>query len=434
MDDRSGRGEGRDGPAPRRARPPSLFREELRRAWRELRGPSLSPARGAMAVALGLFIGSIPVFGLHTPLVLVLCVWFQLDAAIAWVASNISNPFFAPFLVTAEVQVGAYLRTGRFLGDFEPSRIADFVGYAFLGAPLVALVIAVAGFAVTFASIHVKRAFVAPAPERAAYRLPANAPPFWHAVERVAARYAPPAISSTAERTRFHYVRIKLLGDPVARLVADGAGEHPGALGDVLDIGCGRGQLGVLLLELDRAKTLRGFDWDAAKVELANRAAQREPALPVGFEADDVRLAPFEAADTVLLIDVLHYLQRDEQDALLARAAAAVRPGGRLLVREADTARGLRSWLTLAEEKLFTLLRFNRGARVCFRPTRELVAVLEGAGLRCEAIPAWGRTPFANVLVIAHRPTEPGATRSGQPSHGAVSYYPGGMSPRGAAR
>ena len=87
-------------------KPPSLLREELKRAWRELRGADLSPARAAAAVALGLFIGSQPIFGLHTPLVLIICLLLQLDALLAWVASNISNPFFAPFLMTGEVLVG----------------------------------------------------------------------------------------------------------------------------------------------------------------------------------------------------------------------------------------------------------------------------------------------------------------------------------------
>ena len=57
--------------------------------------------------------------------------------------------------------------------------------------------------------------------------------------------------------------------------------------------------------------------------------------------------AAIPPADTVLLVDVLHYVSIEEQDAILDRAAAAVRPGGRLLVREADTERGLRSLATL---------------------------------------------------------------------------------------
>jgi uncharacterized protein (DUF2062 family)/2-polyprenyl-3-methyl-5-hydroxy-6-metoxy-1,4-benzoquinol methylase len=392
--------------------PFSLFREELRRAWRELRGSRLSPLRGAAAVAIGLFVGSQPIFGLHTLIVLGLCVWFQLDFAVAWVASNISNPFFAPALLTAEVQVGGYLRTGVFLRldreAVQPGALWHLAGYLAFGAPLVGLALAVLGGGVTWGAVRLKRRFSPAAAPPAPYRLPANAPPWVQAVERVATRYAPPAeVSTPAERTRFHYVRTKLLGDPVARLIADVGGEAPGALGEVCDLGTGRGQLPILLLELGRATSARGVDWDAKKVADAARAASpsgeaMEP-LAATFTSGDVRAADPGSADTVLLIDVLHYLSVAEQDEVLRRAASAVRPGGRLLVREADTERGWRSRLTLLEERLFTALRFNRGERVRFRSAKSLEAVMEAEGLSCEVRPAWGKTPFANVLLIGTR-------------------------------
>lgn len=412
----------------------SLLREEARRAWRELRGSELSAGRTAVAVAIGLFIGSQPIFGCHTPLVLLICLWFRLDAAIAWVAANISNPLFAPALLTAEVQVGAYLRTGSWLRLHEKmswaQALSEFPEYMFLGAPVVGLALAALGGGLIFAVVALKRRR-APLLQRRSvepYRLPDDAPPWIHAIERVAARYSPPESATPAQRTRFHYVRFKLLGDPVARLIADIAGDRPGALGEVLDIGTGAGQLPILLLELGRATRVRGFDWDRAKIEDALRARggapttpapsssespgssgeprspRVAPPLPAEFWCADAREAELGEADTVLLIDLLHYFRVEEQDAILRRAAAAVRPGGRLLVREADTERGLRSAVTLLEERIFTALRFNRGERVCFRPAREIVALLEQLGFTCETRPAWGKTPFSNVLIIGSRP------------------------------
>ncbi|AUX47237.1 hypothetical protein SOCE26_087490 [Sorangium cellulosum] len=410
----------------------SQLREEARRAWRELRGSELSAGRTAIAVAIGLFIGSQPIFGCHTPLVLLLCLWFRLDAAIAWVAANISNPLFAPALLTAEVQVGAYLRTGTWLRLDEKmswtQALSEFPEYMFLGAPVVGLALAVLGGGLIFALVALKRRRAPGLQSRRVepYRLPAEAPPWVHAVERVAARYSPPDGATPAQRTRFHYVRFKLLGDPVARLIADLAGDHPGALGEVLDIGTGAGQLPILLLELGRATRVRGFDWDRAKIDDALRASggtagapprspeltgssgEPRPApvaapLPAEFWCADAREAELGQADTVLLIDLLHYFHVDEQDAILRRAAAAVRPGGRLLVREADTERGLRSSITLLEERIFTALRFNRGERVRFRPAREIAALLEQLGFTCETMPAWGKTPFSNVLIVGAR-------------------------------
>ena len=391
----------------------SPLREELRRAFRELRGADLSPARGAAAVALGLFIGSLPIFGFHLPIILGLCLWLRLDAAVTYVAANISNPFFLPVLLTSEVQVGSYLRTGAFLKlEHELTRAGAmaFTGDLFLGSVVVGLGLAITGGAITWATLAIKRWIKpnsAPAPR---YRLPDEAPPWFHAVERVAGRYAPADGATAAERSRFHYVRTKLLGDPIAKLIADIAGDTPGSLGEIADIGTGRGQLPILLLELGRATKAWGVDWDADKIAAAVKAAASPrddgAALPVEFAAGDARTCDPPAADTVLLIDLIHYVRIEEQDAILARAAAAVRPGGRLLVREADTERGLRSFATLLEELVFTALRFNRGERVKLRPAREIVARLEAAGLACSIQPAWGKTPFSNVLIIGARPLD----------------------------
>ena len=391
----------------------SPLREELRRAFRELRGADLSPARGAAAVALGLFIGSLPIFGFHLPIILGLCLWLRLDAAVTYVAANISNPFFLPVLLTSEVQVGSYLRTGAFLKlEHELTRAGAmaFTGDLFLGSVVVGLGLAIAGGAITWVTLAIKRWIKpnsAPAPR---YRLPDDAPPWFHAVERVAGRYAPADGATAAERSRFHYVRTKLLGDPIAKLIADIAGDTPGSLGEIADIGTGRGQLPILLLELGRATKAWGVDWDADKIAAAVKAAASPrddgAALPVEFAAGDARTCDPPAADTVLLIDLIHYFRIEEQDAILARAAAAVRPGGRLLVREADTERGLRSFATLLEELVFTALRFNRGERVKLRPAREIVARLEAAGLACAIRPAWGKTPFSNVLIIGTRPLD----------------------------
>jgi len=403
----------------------SLFKEEVRRAWRDLRGAELSPARGAAAVALGLFIGSQPIFGCHTPLVLIICLWFRLDAAICWVAANISNPFFAPALLTIEVQVGAFVRTGSLIRmDVEAAKlgiggfIKEFGGDLFLGAPFVGLALAAVGGGLTFAGLTLKRK-LSPGSKRPPYRLPESAPPWVKAVERVAARYAPQAeeTATPAQKTRFHYVRFKLLGDPVAKLIADIEGAKDGALGEVLDIGTGAGQLPLLLLELGRATRVRGVDWDEAKIEDAKKAALGRSS-PAGdaeardakFQRGDARQAELEPADTVMLIDLLHYFRIEEQNEILRRAAAAVRPGGRILVREADTEQGWRSLVTRLEEAIFTTLRFNRGERVKFRPSSEIAGILKDLGFSCRVVPAWGGTPFSNVLIVGSRPAEARST------------------------
>lgn len=394
----------------------SFWREECKRAFRDLKGEDLTPARLGLAVAVGLFIGSLPVFGLHLLLVLFVCLKLRLHAVLSYVAANISNPFFAPALLTAEVQVGGRLRTGQWPRlDREIQAgygaLVDFAGHLLVGAPIVGVGLAAAGFAFTWSFVSVKRLVRPVASDLPPYRLPPEAPIWLHATERVASRYASPDSTSAADKSQFHYVRIKLAVDPIARLIADVEGQRQHALGEVLDIGTGRGQLPILLLELGRASHAHGIDWDRTKIMHARRAAEATPdgAAPAlaTFEAEDARSFTANPADTVLLIDLLHYFTIDEQNAILDRAADHVKPGGRLLVREADTERGIRSWATLLEEKIFTAVRFNRGERVRFRPAREIASRLEARGFACEVIPAWGSTPFSNVLVVARAPLRP---------------------------
>jgi SAM-dependent methyltransferase len=208
------------------------------------------------------------------------------------------------------------------------------------------------------------------------------------AARDVAARYR--------SRPAHYYVRSKLRIDPVARaLVARGEAE---AFGEVVDVACGRGQLSLLLRVLGLASAIVGLDWDEGKVATATEAAGALGA--VTFTRADVREAPLPAADTVLLIDVLHYLTRDEQDALLVRAARAAR--GRVIVRDVDPDAGAASALTHAWEWATTSLGYNRGARVAPRSFDEITSVLEGEGLRVSREPCAARA-MSNVLLVARR-------------------------------
>jgi uncharacterized protein (DUF2062 family) len=90
------------------------LRTQLRRAWARLRGGELTPARAFWSVAVGLFVGVQPTPGLHLPVVLAVCVPLRLDAALGYVATNVSIPPVAPLLWLASIQIGERILTGRF--------------------------------------------------------------------------------------------------------------------------------------------------------------------------------------------------------------------------------------------------------------------------------------------------------------------------------
>jgi len=107
-------------------KPRNLFRKfqekGIKRFFTEdLLGSQDTPEKKAKSIALGVFIGLSPLWGLHTLLVLSLAVFFKLNKAIAFAFSNVSLPPFIPFIVLISIQIGALL-----LGDEKSYSIEDF--------------------------------------------------------------------------------------------------------------------------------------------------------------------------------------------------------------------------------------------------------------------------------------------------------------------
>jgi uncharacterized protein (DUF2062 family)/SAM-dependent methyltransferase len=362
------------------------------RIWRRLRGERQSPARVALAVGSGLFIGSLPVYGLHFSLCLLWCLPLGLDFVATYLAANISNPIVAPFLITLEVEVGSLVTTGHHaaftVARAKQTGILGFVFQAGIGSVFVGLGLAAIGASAAY--------LVARRPGGATGEDAIGASSESSSEERFEA-----AMLRTIERYRRApigdrlYVAGKLRADPVTRMLA----ALPGDFGCVLDAGAGRGQFGLFLSELGRARTLVGFDSDRRKIEVFRRAATGAASV----ELRDLLELPEGDADTVLLIDVLHYLPCVEQDRLLREAAARV-ARGRILIRELDAVPGARSWLTRVGEWLAKITGYNRGrAARHYRPASELVAELTRYGFSCEVLGASRGTPFGNVLIVATR-------------------------------
>lgn len=199
-------------------------------------------------------------------------------------------------------------------------------------------------------------------------------------------------------RSRFTrgFVHWKLRLDPVLRAVLDLARDEP--LGSVVDVGCGRGQLGIALLEAGAADSLTGLDWDE---ELLADAEAAVGGLGTFVHAD-MRVAAVPMGDTVLLIDLLYLLPADAQLALLKRAAAAARR--RLVLRVFDPERGWRSAVGWLSEAGIRLARLYRRTETRPLPLDTIRAGLAEAGFACTTEPCWGVMPLPNVLVVAERP------------------------------
>jgi len=207
-------------------------------------------------------------------------------------------------------------------------------------------------------------------------------------------------------RFAWHFARGKLRHDPLfAGLLRLGLFQSPLR---ILDVGCGQALLANWLAAAAHQRSsawpavspfaaYRGIDLVSADIQRANRA------LPDSAQVAcvDMRTAPFETADRIMMLDVLHYVDAPAQDALIARARAALSDDGRLVLRVGDARAGWRFWQTWLTDQAILMTRGQPPVRLCFRALPEWLAALEAAGFRVEATPMSTGTPFANTLLVA---------------------------------
>ena len=213
--------------------------------------------------------------------------------------------------------------------------------------------------------------------------------PIERALKAAAARYigAPPTFR--------WYALVKYRTDPCYRAIVRRIG------GDsfTVDLGTGLGMLPVLLGELGERRHVLGIEWDPNRMRCCQHAARG--LSDVEMVKGDLHTAPIPACDVITLIDVLHYDEADRQEALLKRCRAALRPGGRLLLREGDGARSGGARWTQIVETWVTRLGWNRGPVVRFRPISELRSTLVSLGFQVEEDELANRFFPGNVLLVA---------------------------------
>ena len=221
-----------------------------------------------------------------------------------------------------------------------------------------------------------------------------------------------PDISRAYGRSRWlrGYVKGKIQWDPVYPLARR---EIVKRQQPVVDIGCGLGLLGISMRAAGITLRYRGTDIAAWKVNMGKEAVRYYGFDEAGFEVCDALNTPIPVGATVCLIDVLHYLDSADQQALLLRLAEAAESGSLVLIRTALRGTGWRYAATLIEEWWTRATGWIRGGKINFPSHEVLLGIFEEQGLQTEIFPLWGHTPFASYLVKIHPRTDP-ATQEGR--------------------
>ena len=349
--------------------------QALRQRARELFKEGLAPGPAAAAVFVGIFIANVPIYGFQLLAAAGIAVLFRLNKPLTLAATFINNPLVQPVLVVAAVETGNLVLSGKwYRPGFEDLTLAglkaQFAAWL-VGGVLVGAILGGAGAIITFLFLRLR----APAREdiRFVNRLFKACDPF---------------------DRRFVYWKIRL--DRIFDLLAR---EDPGS-GTVVDLGCGYGIALAFAAFRDRSRRLVGFDLDRRRIAAARRALHD---LNVELEVADIRSVVLPQAGLIMILDVLQYLDANEQSALLLRCVSALAPGGVLIFRAHDRARGLQSKITMAFDRLI----FRVGGverQPLMLHAREYRGMLEQAGLQMEVRPLPNRLPLAHHVFLVRRP------------------------------
>jgi 2-polyprenyl-3-methyl-5-hydroxy-6-metoxy-1,4-benzoquinol methylase len=102
----------------------------------------------------------------------------------------------------------------------------------------------------------------------------------------------------------------------------------------ILDIGCGYGFLAYMLSFLSEKRMVTGIDFDDQKIEIADNCMSKNERM--SFLSGDIAEIEIENYDVFVLSDVLHYLQENEQLAVVGKCIKHLNENGRIIIRDAD--------------------------------------------------------------------------------------------------
>ncbi len=113
------------------------------RSLRRLLADRATPQNLALAAAVGMFIGTLPLFGLHSILIILLCGAWKLNKLTGLAISQLCIP---PFVPASCIEIGHFLRYKKFLTELSvqslgyeaPARLLEWILGSLLLAPVLA--------------------------------------------------------------------------------------------------------------------------------------------------------------------------------------------------------------------------------------------------------------------------------------------------------
>ena len=178
------------------------------------------------------------------------------------------------------------------------------------------------------------------------------------------------------------------------------ADEFSGIDGVVLSLGSGLSMLERYLAEVRPGLCFEGIDLDPEKVALIAETRHRIPRVGL-IEGDATALDRLATYDAVLVCDAMHHFPAEQHAAVARSVAAALRPGGVVIVKDLDAAPAWKFHWNRIHDRMVA----GPGPITCRTPT-EMADLFADAGLAIERAERIDHrlTPYAHYLVRAAKP------------------------------
>ena len=137
--------------------------------------------------------------------------------------------------------------------------------------------------------------------------------------------------------------------------------------GKIVDLGCGEGVIAEFLARKNSRRVI-GVDLDEKRLKESGQKNLR-------FQVGDIRKFKLDKIDGVIISDVLHHVNFQDQKSILKNITSSLKKGGVLVIKEIDTGEFIRSKLSR-----FWDLVFYPGDKIYFNDAISLKKLLESYG------------------------------------------------------
>jgi len=203
-----------------------------------------------------------------------------------------------------------------------------------------------------------------------------------------------PAVESAYAAIRFTIMRSKLLSVMDLLLPAEGR---------ILDVGCGFGLFAAYFAQTQPARRITGVDTNASRIETARKVMAEvgeEGHEFIAGDARDIRKVAAGTFDAIYVLDVMHHVPREDQEALLGCLYDLLVPGGVLVVKDITT----EPKFGLKFTELLDRVMVGWNEPLAYRHHSEWGEMLGKLGMRTRAVRVPDILPYPHVVIAAWKP------------------------------